>query len=182
MFVQTTAELYEQLLNWHLSKHAVPIDNTPSTASAEYLNKLVLDILLPVTNQFGMLTITYGFTGPELSRYIKRISPAGTAPSIDQHACTELNSKGTTISNRPGAACDFSVKGHESSMNEIVLFICENLVFDKLYYYGKSRPIHISVADNPLCHLQVMQQSIKGRRFPGKKAYGEQAITLAKEL
>ena len=180
--MQSFDEIYAQLLNWHQAKHQFVGDNTPSVASAQMLQQLTRDILLPVREHFGSLAITYGFTGPTLSRYIQQLSPAGTAPTLDQHACIELNSKGKNICHRPGAASDFMVQGYEERMHLIAQFICQQLSFDKLYFYGRNRPIHISVSDEPLRHLQVMQQSEKGRRYPGKKAFGDSAIALAKEL
>jgi hypothetical protein len=180
--VQSYEELNFQLLNWHQTKHQFAADNTPTQSSAFYLSQLTKQILLPLADHFGYLTITYGFTSPALSRYIRRLSPAGTAPSLDQHACTEVNSKGSAICNRPGAACDFIVQGYEQRMHQVAQYICQRLNFDKLYFYGRSRPIHISVSDESLRHLQLMQQSKNGRRYPGKKAFGENSITLAEEF
>lgn len=180
--MQTYDELQAQLLNWHRAKHQFDGENTPSSSSAVMLLKLTKAILIPISEQFGSLTINYGFTGPALTRYIQRLSPTGTAPNLDQHACNELNTNGKNICHRPGAACDFMVQGYEDNMQVVALFICQHLPFDKLYFYGRNRPIHVSVADSPLRHLQVMQQSAKGRRYPGKKAYDVNAITLAKEL
>lgn len=180
--MQSFDELYAHLLNWHQAKHQFVGDNTPSTTSELFLAQLTKQILLPVAKHFGSLTITYGFTGPELNRYIQRLSPDGTAPTLDQHACNELNSIGKNICHRPGAACDLIVHGYEERMQVVAQFICEKLPFDKLYFYGRNRPIHISVSDEPLRHLQVMQKSANGRRYPGKKAFGDKAIALAKEL
>ncbi|MDP5142661.1 hypothetical protein ORJ00_07920 [Rheinheimera baltica] len=180
--MQSFDELYAQLLNWHRAKHQFAGDNTPSLASEQFLAQLTKQILLPVTEHFGTLTVTYGFTGSALSRYIQRLSPAGTAPGLDQHACCELNSRNSLICERQGAACDFIVQGYEQRMHLIAQFICQQLSFDKLYFYGRDRPIHISVSDEPLRHFQVMQQSANDRRYPGKKAFGDSAIALAKEL
>lgn len=180
--MQSFDELYAQLLNWHQARHQFSDHNTPSAASERFLVQLTKQILLPLSEHFGSFTITYGFTGPALSRYIQRLSPTGTAPNLDQHACIELNSKGKSICNRPGAACDFTVHGYEERMHLVAQFICQQLSFDKLYFYGRNRPIHISVSDEPLRHLQIMQQSTNGRRYPRKKAFGDNAIALAKEL
>lgn len=180
--MQSFDELYTQLLNWYQAKHQFVGDNTPSAASVPMLQQLTRDILLPLTQHFGELHITYGFTGPALSRYIQRLSPAGTAPDLDQHACCELNSKGTIICQRPGAACDFIVQGYENRMHEVTQFICQQLSFDKLYFYGRDRPLHVSVSDEPLRHLQLMQQSESGRRYPGKKAFKDNAIVLARQF
>ncbi|WP_445767168.1 hypothetical protein [Rheinheimera sp.] len=180
--MQSFDELYAQLLNWHRAKHQFAGDNTPLHASKLFLTQLTKQILLPVAEHFGNLIITYGFTGPALSRYIQRLSPAGTAPGLDQHSCCELNSKSSLICERQGAACDFIVQGYEDRMHEVAQFICQQLSFDKLYFYGRNRPIHISVSDDQLRHLQVMQQSANGRRYPGKKAFGDNALALAEEL
>lgn len=180
--MQSADDVYQQLINWHLLKHNFSGSNIPSTGSEKLLRKLTTEILMPIRQQFGDLTISYGFTSAELSRYIQRQSPAGTAPGLDQHACTEINTKGFGICSRPGAACDFIVQGCEKQMHEIALYICQHLPFDKLYFYGRNRPMHISVANTPLRHLQLMQQSANGRRYPGKKEFGDNAIALAKEL
>ncbi|MFC4654056.1 hypothetical protein ACFO3I_03335 [Rheinheimera marina] len=89
---------------------------------------------------------------------------------------------GHEICNRPGAACDFVVNGYEEDMQRIAQFICQQLSFDKLYFYGRDRPIHISISNNPLRHLQVMHQSEKGRCYPGKRAYGYNVLDLVKKL
>lgn len=180
--MQSPDELYTQLLNWHQARHQFAGDNTPSPASELFLALLTRQILLPVAEHFGNLTITYGFTGPVLSRYIQRLLPAGTAPGLDQHACCELNSKNSPICKRQGAACDFIVQGYEERMHLVAQFICQQLSFDKLYFYGRNRPVHISVSADPLRHLQVMQQSANNQRYPGKKAFGDNTIVLAKEL
>lgn len=152
--VQTSADLYQQLINWHKIKHTSECENIPSALSAQYLNQLATVVLLPISKQFSKLTITYGFTSPELSRYIQRYSPSGTAPNLDQHACVEVNTKDKLICDRNGAACDFLVKGYENRMHEVAQYICQHLPFDKLYFYGRNRPIHISVSNEPLGHLQ----------------------------
>lgn len=175
-------ELYDQLINWHQTRYLKYIDNSPSQHSEAYLKQLSETILLPIYQHFGILKITYGFTNYALTKYIQKNHRSGTAPHLDQHSCQEFNCNGKAISKRNGAACDFVVDGYQDQMHEIAKFICQNLPFDKLYFYGRTRPIHVSVADKPLRHLQLMQQSEMGRRYPGKKAFGDQAILLAQEL
>tara|TARA_B100000780_G_C20767280_1_gene304695 strand:+ start:111 stop:329 length:219 start_codon:yes stop_codon:yes gene_type:complete len=63
-----------------------------------------------------------------------------------------------------------------------MLFIVNNLDFDKIYYYGNDKPLHVSVGDKSEKHLQIMDVSKNGRRIPGKKAYGNKAKLLAEEL
>jgi hypothetical protein len=38
------------------------------------------------------------------------------------------------------------------------------------------------VSDAPRGHLQLIQQSANGKRYPGKKAFGDKALALAQEL
>lgn len=174
--------LYNQLIQWFQQKHQLQCCNTPSVESARYLTLLVNNLLLPIEDNLSEISISYGFVGSELNRYIQRHSSVGTAPLLDQHACCEVNSKGKAICQRPGAACDFFVLGFEDRMHEVVLFICQHLAFDKLYFYGRNRPIHLSISESPLRHLQVMQHDKNGRRYPGKKAFSDNALALAKEL
>lgn len=180
--MQTFDNLYQQLINWHKNKHNFSGTNDPAPSSELVLAELTNNILLPLSEKLGAITITYGFTSPELNRFIQRNNSAGTAPGLDQHASCEQNSKGSTICKRAGTACDFWVQGFELNMHEVALHIYQHLPFDKLYFYGRHRPIHVSVASQSLRHLQVMQQSQSGRRIPGKKAFGDKALVLAKEL
>tara|TARA_R110001583_G_scaffold154593_2_gene306298 strand:- start:8681 stop:9373 length:693 start_codon:yes stop_codon:yes gene_type:complete len=171
------------LLNWYQEKHQISIDNSPK--EIESINStldLIETVLLPVSKKFGDIKITYGFVSPELNRYIQNNSSSGTYPSIDQHTASELNNANNHICKRHGLACDFIVYGYENKMDQVMLFIVNNLDFDKVYYYGNDRPLHVSVGNKSEKHLQIMNVSANGRRIPGKKAYGNEAKTLAKEL
>jgi hypothetical protein len=172
--------LGKQLLEWHLNKHPETLSNIPSPDSKFYLEMLISEILIPTERKFGALTVTYGFTSSKLAAYIAKHSSSGTAPQLDQHAVCELNSKNNEISKRTGSACDFIVSNQ--SMAEITRFIVKNLSFDRIYYYGDNRPIHVSISDTPVKHLQIMCESSAGRRYPGKKAFGDDAILLAESL
>jgi hypothetical protein len=174
-------DLYQQLVDWHRLRHAVSIINTPSPSSAAWLKTLISEILLPL-QQLGEIRVTYGFVGYELNKYIQKHSPSGTAPILDQHASCETNLKDHFICNRPGAACDILITGYEDRMQLVAQYIIQNLHYDRLYFYGRNRPIHVSVAPQNTYQLQVMNQSDKGRRYPGKRAYGKNAQTLAAEL
>ena len=101
--------------------------------------------ILEPLSKLGEVSITYRFTSHALLRYILKNSPGDVAPNIDQHASMEYNSKGNRIFKRDGAACDFYIKNYEQRMDEIAKFICKHLEFDRLYFYGKDRPIHISI-------------------------------------
>ena len=172
-----------KLFDWYLDKHAINIHNNPKEAeSINSVISIIKEILLPIYRHFGNINITYGFVSSELNRYIQKHSSSGTCPSIDQHSASELNQANNNICKRHGLACDFFVEGYESEMDTIMLFIVKNLEFDKIYYYGKNNPIHVSVGNKSEKHLQIMNVSDNGRRIPGRKAYGNEAVKLAEEL
>ena len=174
--------LGQQLLNWHYEKHNFDIDNNPiEKSSIDALERLVADILLPIERKFARPVITYGFTSAELKKLVNHHSPAGTAPSIDQHSAHEKNQVGNLICERGGAACDFYVDG--VSNNDITRYVTAHLNFDRIYFYGNNKPLHVSVTlTSPAKHLQVMGESKAGRRYPARKAFGESALALAESL
>ncbi len=175
--------LSKQLLNWYQDKHQLDINNYPIAVESKKSTLLLVEkILIPINKAFGELNITYGFVSAELNRYIQKNSSSGTAPYLDQHSASELNNANSLICNRHGLACDFLVKGYEKNMEEIMSFIVNNLDFDKVYYYGNNRPLHVSIGNNFEKHLQIMNVSDKGRRIPGRKAYGDNAKQLAADL
>ncbi|MGE6417478.1 hypothetical protein ACQKDY_07060 [Alteromonas macleodii] len=172
----------KELLNWYKGKHDFLQPNDPIIESSTLaLEELVSEILLPINRIFGKPEITYGFASFSLKNYIQKVSPSGTAPTLDQHSSHETNSVGKQICSRGGAACDFFVEGVATS--DIVRFITQKLNYDRIYYYGNNRPLHVSIhLTEPLKHLQVMCESKNGRRYPGKKAFGGQAEILAEDL
>jgi len=50
------------------------------------------------------------------------------------------------VCERLGAAVDFIVE--DEDMREVVDWISENVAFDRRYFYGSTRPIHISFSPN----------------------------------
>ena len=177
-----THPLGQNLLNWYKGKHDFLQPNTPIIDSSTLaLEELVYEILLPINQALGKPIITYGFTSFSLKKFIQKLSPSGTAPTLDQHSSHETNSVGKQICSRGGAACDFFVEGVATS--DIVRFITQRLNYDRIYYYGNNRPRHVSIhLTEPLRHLQIMCESENGRRYPGKKAFGDQAVILAEDL
>jgi len=174
--------IMSQLINWHQSKHQSTINNLPNEAeSIRALIMLIELILKPVSKKFGSLKITYGFVSSTLNKLIQKQNPSGTCPLRDQHSSAEKNQLGNAICKRSGVACDFIVEGFENNMDMILIYIVSELNFDKIYFYGKDKPIHISTNSEPAKHLQVMALSEKGRRIPGRRAYGSNAIVLARE-
>lgn len=166
-----------QLINWHLSKHPTFAENNnPTEQSAVQLTALTQKILTPTQQHFGELLITYGFTSHNLLRWIQTYSPGDMAPTLDQHASMEVNSKGNIICKREGAACDFFVCGYENRMHLVAKFIVEKLPFDRLYFYGKNSPIHISIGPENSQFVQLRHTNNAGKRVGGKRRSGIAAL------
>ncbi|EGQ7815759.1 hypothetical protein CGH71_22290 [Vibrio parahaemolyticus] len=176
-------QLEISLLNWHIDRHpnfsGENLANSKSTKQLQYLTK---SILTPLEERFGSVQITYGFTGHPLLRYILKNSPGDMAPDIDQHASMELNSKGNRICKRNGAACDFYVEGFEERMDEVAHYICEHLEFDRLYFYGKDRPIHISIGPDNSHYALLRKTRSDGLRVNTKSAKGTATRDLFNDL
>ncbi|MDO6566506.1 hypothetical protein Q4561_05510 [Alteromonas sp. 1_MG-2023] len=172
----------KELINWHTNKHSFEQSNKPiAEDSRAALESMVHQILMPLKRQLGTPSITYGFTSFALKSYVQKFSSSGTAPSLDQHSAYEKNSAGKQICSRGGAACDFYIKGVPTS--DIVRLIVNQFNFDRIYYYGDDRPLHVSIhLTDPQQHLQLMNVSENGRRYPSKRAYGEQAKQLAEQI
>lgn len=130
----------------------------PDTYTALYeLAKHVID---PVVEYYGMIRLTYGFCSQELANEI----PGRIAPELDQHAGHERKKSGKPICERLGAACDFLVE--DEDMEEVAIWVFENTNVDRVYVYGKDRPIHVSYSQTPARQLVEMKLSPNGRRVP----------------
>ena len=134
----------------------------PRTISA--IKELATTILDPVVDQFGDIKLTYGFCSNELLRQIKKRPKPRIAPQLDQHAGYEVNSKNTPICKRKGFACDFYAINIDSLL--IAQWIVKHLEFDSLYFYGKNRPIHISIGPENKRAITQIEKSPTGRRIP----------------
>jgi DNA phosphorothioation-associated putative methyltransferase len=130
----------------------------PDTYTA--LHELATHVLDPVIDYFGMIELSYGFCSAELARAI----PGRIDPRLDQHAGHELNRRGKPICERLGAACDFLVT--DEDMEEVALWVAANTPFDRLYFYGKDRPIHVSYSNTPARQFVRMSASVSGARVP----------------
>jgi hypothetical protein len=106
------------------------------------LHDLAEKVLDPVIDYFGKIHLTYGFCSQELA---KKIS-GRIYPKLDQHAAHELNRLGRAICPRLGAAVDFIVE--DESMLEVAQWLVDNTPFDRLYFYGDDKPIHVSFGPN----------------------------------
>ncbi|MFK5985391.1 MAG: DNA phosphorothioation-associated putative methyltransferase, partial [Pseudomonadota bacterium] len=138
---------------WQAQHEHDGIENTPKQAETyNALHKLAKDILDPVIDYFGMIRLTYGFSSAKLSKVIQ----GRIAPKLDQHASYELNRMKNPICSRFGAACDFIVA--DEDMLEVAQWVVENTHFDRLYFYGKDKPIHVSIAPEHKGEIVVMKQ------------------------
>jgi len=175
--------LYDALIHWHINSHPSYLaENHPNQSSDTQLHLLINKLLIPIELEFGLVSISYGFTSYPLMRWIQKYYPGNTAPKIDQHAAMEINTHENRICKRDGAACDFIVEGYESNMGEIANFICTNLKFDRLYFYGKSKPIHISIGPNNTRYALIRKTRDDGVRVNTKSAKGDAARTLFDNL
>ena len=139
----------------------VKVDNRPKEPKTyEAISYLATTIMDPVFEEFGHIEITYGLCSHNLQKHIKK----SVAPSLDQHAGSEKNSKGGLICRREGFAVDFRIEKVPTGV--IASYIVENLDFDRLYYYGKDRPLHVSATLATSNKAVVIFRKTQGRRTP----------------
>ncbi|MCO6415209.1 hypothetical protein JYK14_03335 [Siccirubricoccus sp. KC 17139] len=124
------------------------------------MHKLAEEILDPVIAEFGPLEVTYGFS----SRALARMVPGRIDPTRDQHAGHELKEDGTPICSRLGQAADFRIEGICSG--QIAHWIVNRRTFDRMYFYGADRPLHISIGPEEKRALVTMLPGPSGRRVP----------------
>lgn len=137
------------------------LENFPKEpASFTALRELARHIIDPVVDYFGMVELTYGFCSHSLA---KKIS-GRIAPALDQHAAHERKRGGATICKRPGAAIDFLVA--DEDMEDVADWIIKNLPFDRLYFYGADRPIHVSYGPEQSRAAYRMEITKGGVRVP----------------
>lgn len=152
---------FRELVECGETQRQLGIHNTPAQPETyNALFALATKILDPVIEYFGSIVLTYGVCCGELGKHIKR----DVAPRLDQHASHELNSRGRRICERDGASCDFIVE--DEDMREVAGWIQENLPFDRLYFYGEHRPIHVSFSSARSGEAYEMTRSTSGRLIP----------------
>lgn len=139
-----------------LGLHNVPL--RAETYNALYA--LATQLLDPLIDYFGSIRLTYGFASPGLTKHIAR----GIAPRLDQHAACEHGRRETLVCDRGGAACDFIVD--DENMTEVADWIVRNLPFDRLYYYGPTRSVHLSYGPVPAGEAYEMSPTRSGRLMP----------------
>jgi DNA phosphorothioation-associated putative methyltransferase len=147
------------------TQHRLGLRNLPlNPATYNALYDLATRILDPVVDYFGGIKLTYGFCSTELGRHInKRV-----APKLDQHAGHEFGRTGKVICDRGGAACDFLIE--DEDMLEVADWVIANTPFDRLYFYGSDRPIHVSCSSAGVRKAFSMTESKGGRLVPAPYA------------
>ena len=137
----------------------VQVDNSPKEQKTyDAISYLATTIMDPIFEQLGQPQITYGLCSHNLQKHIKK----SVAPSLDQHAGSERNSKGNLICPREGFAVDFKIEN--ITTDHVARYIIEHLEFDRLYFYGIDRPLHVSAtSDTPKRAIVVFNTSKKGR-------------------
>lgn len=160
---------YEDFISCSETFKAMNITNAPYlSATYDFLSQLANDILEPCLLEFGNLQLTYGFCGHTLSSAIKK-RRGGIYPPLDQHAGMELNAAGGLICSRGGIAADFHCK--PTSSLKVAKFVVERLPFDRLYFYGEDRPIHVSV-NKVLTSQIVVMRKVNTKIVPKRVAHG----------
>jgi len=127
------------------------------------LKELAEKVLDPIWSEFGEPELSYGLSCRELHRHIS----ARISPPVDQHASYELNTVGNQICKRGGAAVD--LRCPDVSSLKVAQWLISNCSFDRLYFYGSERPIHVSIGPDQSHQVVLMRQSTEpGRRIPRK--------------
>jgi DNA phosphorothioation-associated putative methyltransferase len=141
------------------SRFGIPnLPLNPETYNALY--SLSTQVLDPVIDYFGAVRLTYGFCSPTLSAKIS----SRVAPKLDQHASHECNRQGKAICDRLGAAVDFIIE--DEDMIEVAQWIAGNLKFDRMYLYGRTKPMHISLCNAPAGLITFMVPNAAGKLMP----------------
>ncbi len=143
------------------TQQRLKLANIPLRAeSYNALYDLATQILDPLIDYFGAIRLTYGFSSAALAKNI----PGRIAPELDQHAACEHGHSGKPICSRGGAACDFIVD--DENMRDVAEWIVSNLPFDRLYFYGDERPLHVSFAPSKSRAAYEMRRTSSGRLVP----------------
>jgi hypothetical protein len=121
-------------------------DNTPSMQVIDNLQVLVDNVLQPIRNKFGQVTVTSGYRSPEVNKAI-----GGSATS--DHCF--------------GFAADFEVAGVDNK--ELARWVADNLKFKQLIleFYTKGVPdsgwVHVSYDKTNLTQKVMTATKVGGR-------------------
>ncbi|MET3393542.1 DNA phosphorothioation-associated putative methyltransferase [Variovorax sp. 1140] len=152
---------YRSLIECGETQRRTGLSNVPfNPETYNALLDLCTQLLDPIIEYFGPIRLTYGFSSAELARHIGR----GIAPKLDQHIACEHGRTGKLVCVRGGAACDFIVD--DEDMREVAHWICATLPFDRMYFYGVDRPIHLSYSTAQSREAFEMVRTSAGRLMP----------------
>ena len=153
---------YRDLIHCGETQARLGISNIPlNPETYNSILKLCRKVLDPVIEYFGAIKLTYGFCSNTLGSEIK----ARVAPKLDQHASCEYNLRGKYICTRKGAAVDFIVE--DESMLEVAQWLVMHCDFDRIYFYGNDKPIHVSYGPDLSNQIVLMMTSKKtGQLIP----------------
>lgn len=140
------------------------VPSSPETYAA--IRTLCAELLDPVADAFGIPVLTYGFASPALTKHI----PARIYPRLDQHAGCEHGQNGRPICRRFGQAVDFFVPDVSSGV--VAAWIEEKVRFDRLYFYGPDRSLHVSIGPECRGAVVTMFAGPSGRLMPQQKKPG----------
>ncbi|WP_238985404.1 DNA phosphorothioation-associated putative methyltransferase [Nitrosococcus halophilus] len=153
--------IFRQLIECGETQARTGLENLPEQPETyNALCDLTTQVLDPVIDYFGMIRLTYGFCSPALAKKI----PGRISPQRDQHAACELNRRGKPICDRLGAAVDFIVD--YESMLEVAQWVVANTPFDRLYFYGDDKPIHVSFGPDNSKQIVRMILGKSGKLLP----------------
>ena len=152
---------FRQLIECGETQAKTQLPNLPKQVdSYNALHDIAKHILDPVIDYFGMFQLSYGFCSVELEKEISgRIDR-----TRDQHAAHELNRLKKPICKRLGSAVDFYIE--DEDMLEVAQWIVENTPFDRLYFYGADKPIHVSYGPEHSRAVVLMLQGDSKRLVP----------------
>jgi hypothetical protein len=156
---------FRQLIECGETQAQTGLANLPTSVdSYNALLALAEQVLDPVVDWFGMIRLTYGFCSPALARQIRDKKGGPIDPKRDQHAAHEHNRIGNLVCERLGAAVDFLVE--DEDMLEVAQWLAANTPFDRLYFYGAERPIHVSYGPEHSRQIVHMLPGQNGRLIP----------------
>lgn len=147
---------------WHrLDREARRVENLPlQEETLEAMVQLCAVVLDPVVDHFGPIELTYGFASPALTKYI----PGRISPKHDQHASWELNRSGKLVCARRGMAVDLWAPSGDT--RRVAVWLASHTKFDRLYFYGSERPVHVSVGPDSSNQVILLTPTPAGRRIP----------------
>lgn len=144
------------------TQNRTKLPNLPKNPATYFaIRQLANHVLDPIVDYFGEIELTYGFCSADLQKEIK----GRVAPELDQHAAHEQKRNGNYICARLGAACDFLLA--DENMREVVEWIqSEKIPFDRIYFYGVDKPIHISYGPENSREIIEMKAGPSGKLIP----------------